>query len=128
MTSQVVGLGAAVKYLGGLGMADVAAHEHALVSAALDRLDAIAEDSIRSAGATPSFLGYHGFPASICTSVNAEVVHGIPGGRVLAEGAFVGRWQELSLLDGLREGTIESSSPTVAAALYALQRLGQGAK
>ncbi len=46
-------------------------------------LDAIAEDSIRSAGATPSFLGYHGFPASICTSVNDEVVHGIPGGRTL---------------------------------------------
>jgi methionyl aminopeptidase len=52
-------------------------------------LDAIAEDSIRSAGATPSFLGYHGFPASICTSVNDEVVHGIPGGRVLAAGDLV---------------------------------------
>jgi methionyl aminopeptidase len=52
-------------------------------------LDAIAEDSIRSAGATPSFLGYHGFPATICTSVNDEVVHGIPGDRVLAEGDIV---------------------------------------
>ena len=52
-------------------------------------LDAIAEDCIRSAGATPSFLGYHGFPASICTSVNDEVVHGIPGDRVLAEGDVV---------------------------------------
>jgi methionyl aminopeptidase len=52
-------------------------------------LDQIAEDSIRSAGATPSFLGYQGFPASICTSVNDEVVHGIPGGRVLAEGDLV---------------------------------------
>ena len=50
MTSQVVGLGAAVKYLGGLGMADVAAHEHALVSAALDRLDAI--DGLRIVGPT----------------------------------------------------------------------------
>jgi len=49
-------------------------------------LDAIAEDSIRSAGAVPSFLGYHGYPASICASVNDEVVHGIPGDRVLAEG------------------------------------------
>lgn len=49
-------------------------------------LDAIAEDSIRSAGAVPSFLGYHGYPASICTSVNDEVVHGIPGERVLLEG------------------------------------------
>jgi methionyl aminopeptidase len=52
-------------------------------------LDAIAEDSIRSAGATPSFLGYQGFPASICTSVNDEVVHGIPGDRVIAEGDLV---------------------------------------
>lgn len=50
MTSQVVGLGAAVKYLGGLGMADVAAHEHALVGAALDRLDAI--DGLRIVGPT----------------------------------------------------------------------------
>jgi methionyl aminopeptidase len=49
-------------------------------------LDAVAEDSIRSAGAVPSFKGYHGFPASICASVNDEVVHGIPGDRVLAEG------------------------------------------
>jgi methionyl aminopeptidase len=52
-------------------------------------LDGIAEDQIRSAGATPSFLGYHGFPASICTSVNEEVVHGIPGDRVIAEGDVV---------------------------------------
>ena len=52
-------------------------------------LDAIAEDNIRSAGATPSFLGYHGFPGSICASVNDEVVHGIPGGRVLAEGDVI---------------------------------------
>src|SRR6478735_3378697 len=52
-------------------------------------LDGIAEDSIRSSGATPSFLGYQGFPASICTSVNDEVVHGIPGERVLAEGDVV---------------------------------------
>ncbi len=52
-------------------------------------LDVVAEGSIRSAGATPSFQGYHGFPGSICTSVNDEVVHGIPGGRVLAEGDLV---------------------------------------
>jgi methionyl aminopeptidase len=52
-------------------------------------LDALAEERIRSAGAVPSFLGYQGFPASICTSVNDEVVHGIPGPRVLAEGDVV---------------------------------------
>lgn len=49
-------------------------------------LDIIAEEYIRSRGALPSFKGYRGFPASICTSVNAEVVHGIPGRRVLADG------------------------------------------
>jgi methionyl aminopeptidase len=52
-------------------------------------LDAIAEDAIRTAGATPSFLGYQGFPASICTSVNDEVVHGIPGDRELRDGDLV---------------------------------------
>jgi methionyl aminopeptidase len=52
-------------------------------------LDAIAEDRIRSGGGTPSFLGYHGFPGTICTSVNDEVVHGIPGDRVLSEGDVV---------------------------------------
>lgn len=52
-------------------------------------LDAIAEDHIRSTGGTPSFLGYHGFPASICTSVNDVIVHGIPDGRVIAEGDIV---------------------------------------
>jgi len=41
-------------------------------------LDAIAEQVIRESGAVPSFLGYHGFPASICSSVNDRVVHGIP--------------------------------------------------
>ena len=52
-------------------------------------LDAIAEDTIRTAGAVPSFLGYQGFPASICASVNDEVVHGIPGDRELREGDLV---------------------------------------
>jgi methionyl aminopeptidase len=51
-------------------------------------LDAIAEDNIRSHGGIPSFKGYGHppFPASICASVNDEVVHGIPGDRVLADG------------------------------------------
>ena len=52
-------------------------------------LDAIAEDHIRSRGATPSVLGYHGFPATLCISVNDEVVHGIPGDRVIQEGDVV---------------------------------------
>ena len=49
-------------------------------------LDRIAEQSIKREGAVPSFKGYRGFPATICTSVNEQVVHGIPGRRVLREG------------------------------------------
>jgi methionyl aminopeptidase len=52
-------------------------------------LDAIAEEHIRAQGATPSFLGYHGFTGSLCVSVNEEVVHGIPGSRRLVEGDLV---------------------------------------
>jgi methionyl aminopeptidase len=49
-------------------------------------LDRMAEELIRSEGAVPSFKGYRGFPASICTSLNEEIVHGIPGKRTLREG------------------------------------------
>ncbi len=49
-------------------------------------MDAIAETAIRERGATPSFKGYRGFPATICASVNSEIVHGIPGPRTLREG------------------------------------------
>ena len=53
-------------------------------------LDEIAESVIRDAGGTPSFLGYHGFPASICSSVNDRVVHGIPSAtETLAAGDLV---------------------------------------
>ena len=53
-------------------------------------LDEIAEAEIRGAGATPSFKGYHGYPATICTSVNEEIVHGIPSRRrCLREGDLV---------------------------------------
>jgi methionyl aminopeptidase len=52
-------------------------------------LDRLAESTIRAQGATPSFKGYRGFPASVCVSVNEEVVHGIPGKRVLHEGEIV---------------------------------------
>jgi len=48
-----------------------------------------AEKFIKSAGAEPSFLGYNGYPAAICTSIDSEVVHGIPGGRVIKEGEIV---------------------------------------
>jgi len=70
-------------------------------------LDAIAEREIRSAGALPSFKGYHGYPATICTSVNDQIVHGIPdAAQVLAAGdiisidcgAIVGGWHGDSAL------------------------------
>ncbi|RZQ64109.1 type I methionyl aminopeptidase [Amycolatopsis suaedae] len=52
-------------------------------------LDELAEQTIRDAGAVPSFKGYHGFPASICASVNEEIVHGIPSSRQLADGDLI---------------------------------------
>ncbi len=53
-------------------------------------LDIVAEESIRGAGARPSFKGYRGFPASLCASINEVVVHGIPGKRKLQEGDIIG--------------------------------------
>jgi methionyl aminopeptidase len=85
------------------GELDAMAAAGAVVAAALDatrraavpgispmELDQVAESVIRAAGAIPSFLGYHGFPASICSSVNDRVVHGIPAREeLLAEGDLV---------------------------------------
>jgi methionyl aminopeptidase len=53
-------------------------------------LDRIAADVLARAGATSSFLGYYGYPATICTSVNEQIVHGIPGKRKLKEGDIIG--------------------------------------
>lgn len=53
------------------------------------QLDTIAENYIRSQGAVPSFKGYGGFPASICTSVNDEIVHGIPSLKMLKAGDII---------------------------------------
>lgn len=52
-------------------------------------LDASAKAFIETEGATPAFLGYHGYPATLCVSVNDEVVHGIPGDRVIEAGQIV---------------------------------------
>ena len=52
-------------------------------------LDRIADKLIRDGGAVPGFLGYHGFPKSICVSINDEAVHGIPGNRRVAAGDVV---------------------------------------
>jgi len=54
-----------------------------------EEIDRMAEDFILSRGAKPAFKGYHGFPASTCISIDEEVVHGIPGKRIIVEGQIV---------------------------------------
>ncbi|GAA4831204.1 type I methionyl aminopeptidase [Luteimicrobium xylanilyticum] len=86
----------------GLVVADVHDAVRAAVAVGVTTadLDAVAADVIRAAGATSSFLGYEGYPATVCVSVNDEVIHGIPGERVLRPGdvvsvdagAVVGGW------------------------------------
>jgi methionyl aminopeptidase len=49
-------------------------------------IDRVAEERVRGAGAEPAFKGYHGYPATVCTSANEQVVHGIPSQRPLVEG------------------------------------------
>lgn len=66
-----------------------AAVEAAVISATTRDLDAAAAAVIEQAGATPNFLGYYGYPATICTSVNDQVVHGIPGDYRLRDGDVV---------------------------------------
>jgi methionyl aminopeptidase len=71
-------------------------------------LDRLADASIRSMGGVPTFIGYNGYPSAICTSVNEEVVHGMPGPRVLAEGDL------LSIDIGTTlEGYVSDSAVTV---------------
>jgi methionyl aminopeptidase len=86
-------------------------------------LDAIAEREIRSAGALPSFKGYHGYPATICTSVNDQVVHGIPDlAQVLVAGdiisidcgAIVGGWHGDSALT-ITVGQVQAGAGSDAA-------------
>lgn len=81
-------------------------------------LDKIAEKRIRKHGAEPAFLGYHNFPASICASVNNEVVHGIPGLRRLKEGDII------SIDVGVRLNGYYGD----AAATYAVGQISPGAR
>jgi methionyl aminopeptidase len=73
----------------------VVALVHARIQAAISPgvttadLDTIARDTLKESGAVSSFLGYHGFPAHICASVNEEIVHGIPGSRRLRDGDII---------------------------------------
>jgi methionyl aminopeptidase len=76
----------------GLVVADALAAMRAAVAPGVStaKLDGIAEDVIRSAGAIPSFKGYLGYPATICASVNSQVVHAIPSaGQVLHDGDLI---------------------------------------
>lgn len=63
-------------------------------------LDAIASREIRRLGGKPAFKGYRGFPATICTSINEEIVHGIPGDKVIREGDLV-KMDVGAVVDGL---------------------------
>ncbi len=80
-------------------------------------LDRIAEKLIRDGGATPGFLGYHGYPRSICVSINDEAVHGIPGSRKVAAGDLVsldlglvldGFWADVGITVGVGKITKEA--------------------
>lgn len=61
----------------------------AKVGVTTKEIDAAVYEFIKSHGAEPTFLNYHGFPASICASVNEQVIHGIPGSRVLSDGDII---------------------------------------
>jgi len=63
-------------------------------------LDTIAAREIKRMGAKPAFLGYRGFPATICVSLNEEIVHGIPGDRVIQQGDLV-KMDVGAIVDGL---------------------------
>lgn len=63
--------------------------EHIKPGITTKELDRIAEEYIISCGARPSFKGLYGFPATLCTSINEEIVHGIPGDRILEEGDII---------------------------------------
>jgi methionyl aminopeptidase len=80
-------------------------------------LDRIADKLIRAGGATPGFLGYHGFPNSMCVSINDEAVHGIPGNRKIAAGDLVsldlglvldGFWADVGITVGVGKITPEA--------------------
>src|SRR5205085_11942314 len=80
-------------------------------------LDEIADKLIRAGDATPGFLGYNGFPRSICVSINDEAVHGIPGNRKIAGGDLVsldlglvleGFWADVGITVGVGDVTPEA--------------------
>ncbi len=62
---------------------------HVRAGVTTKQLDEVAEREIRARGGIPSFKGYRGFPATLCTSINDEIVHGIPGGATLKDGDLI---------------------------------------
>ena len=72
-------------------VADVLAHLASMVAPGVTtaELDAEAERLVRAGGAEPAFKGYRGYPATLCASINEQVVHGIPSNRALAEGDII---------------------------------------
>jgi methionyl aminopeptidase len=119
-----------------------AVRERATPGVTTAQLDAVAAEVIADHHAAASFLGYHGYPATLCVSVNDEVVHGIPGARVLEPGdvvsidcgAIVDGWHGDSaitvVLDGAEQDDVDLAATTEQAmwsgiaALAAAERLG----
>jgi methionyl aminopeptidase len=108
---------------------------HAKPGVSTGELDELAEQAIRDAGAVPSFKGYHGFPASICSSVNEQVVHGIPSHQqLLAEGdllsldcgAILNGWHGDAAVT-VPIGTVSEADSRLSAACRAALESGIGA-
>ena len=114
----------------GLVVADALAalKEAARPGVSTSDLDRLAATVIADHGAIPSFLGYDGFPATVCVSVNDEVIHGIPRGRVLADGdvvsidcgAIVDGWHADAALSLVLEGGSAADANLVTATEDAL--------
>ena len=89
----------------------VAAHVHETIRDALEPgmttgdIDRIAEREILAAGATPSFKGYRGFPGSVCTSVNEQIVHGIPSDDVVLRAGDLVKLDTGAIVDGYHSDT-----------------------
>lgn len=99
-------------------------------------LDRVAREVLAGRGATSNFLGYHGYPATICTSVNDELVHGIPGERELADGdllsvdcgAIVNGWHgdaaftmAIGAIDAAAQRLIDAADRALGAAIDAMR-------
>jgi methionyl aminopeptidase len=106
-TTQDIGY---IRQAGDILYAAVQAVKNALAEGITTReLDEITRNEIVKRGGRPAFLGYHGYPASLCISINEEVIHGIPGKRRLARGDLIGL--DLGVLF---EGRIADAALTLA--------------